>query len=150
MMDVRSSGSGSSFLFPFGRAVVSSCQPLSEVKARALQDLSVESSWGVAIAQGPSPWPGGGLASTFYPPPVRGVVFPVFIFLCAFTKKMKEIMELRLVLSLERAVNMRMIMFCLRACPQASWILICTLFQEPDSSGISKSLLITTKYLYWQ
>lgn len=94
MMDVRSSDSRSSFLFPFGRAVVSSCQPLSEVKVRALQDLSVESSWGVAVPQGLSPWPGGGLASTFYPPPVRGVVFSVFIFLCAFTKKMKEIMEL--------------------------------------------------------
>lgn len=76
LTNMYSLDSKSQFLFPFGRAVTSSGQPLSEVEARA---RSVESSYGVAAAHGLSPWPGG-LVSTFCPPPVRGVLFGVFIF----------------------------------------------------------------------
>ena len=83
---------GSQFLFPFGRAVTSSCQPQSEVKARALEAWSVESIQGMVTARGLSPWPGGP-PSAFCSLPDKGVLcfyFPTSVY---FTKKTEEIIE---------------------------------------------------------
>ena len=87
---------------------------------------------------------------TFCSPPRTGVLSCVCFFCptsAYFTKKIEKIIELWMVFCLEHANSMRMIIFCLRAPPQAASILVRNIFWEPETPVPANFYLITSKYL---